>query len=313
MFTADIRVSPDPLAGQYIVYVTAQASPTQKSLTTTTFSIQNSAGYPPQASFAYWPAAPYENQTIAFDASSSTAEGFQGTIIKYEWNFGDGTSRITKTIPTITHNYLNKGTYIVTLNVTDNEGLWCTTSKPIIIYPEFGPTANFTWDPQTPILNEEVTFDASKSTIGWSKARGDFSPITNYAWNFGDGTGIINVATPTIAHKYPNQGNYTVTLTITDANLRSDQTWATVQVLNVTVKKLDMDGNGKIDIFDVRIVAKGFGALLVTDPADPHYGQYWHTTPCSACPHPAKADVDKNGKIDIFDVRPVAKAFGQDP
>lgn len=313
MFTADIRVSPDPLAGQYIVYVTAQASPTQKSLTTTTFSIQNSAGYPPQASFIYWPAAPYENQTIAFDASSSTAEGFQGTIIKYVWNFGDGTSKITKTVPTITYNYLNKGTYIVTLNVTDNEGLWCTTSKPIIIYPEFGPTANFTWDPQTPILNEEVTFDASNSTIGWSKARGDFSPITNYAWNFGDGTGIINVATPTIAHKYPNQGNYTVTLTITDANLRSDQTWATVQVLNVTVKKLDMDGNGKIDIFDVRIVAKGFGALLITDPADPHYGQYWHTTPCSACPHPAKADIDKNGKIDIFDVRPVAKAFGQDP
>jgi PKD repeat protein len=313
IYNTDIRLSPEPTAGEYTLYIRAQSSPTQTASATITFEVQNSQGYPPQASFAYWPATPYENQTTTFDASSSTAEGYQDTIIKYEWSFGDGTPKITKTVPTETHNYLNKGTYIVTLNVTDGEGLWCATSKPIIIHPEFGPKANFTWDPQTPILNEEVTFDASKSTTGWSKARGDFSPIINYAWNFGDGTGVINVATPITAHKYPHSGNYTVTLTITDANSRTDQTWATVQVLNVTVKALDMDGNNKIDIFDVRIVAKGFGALLVTNPADPHYGQYWHTTPCSACPHPAKADVDKDGDIDIFDVRPVAKAFGQDP
>lgn len=313
IYNTDIRVSPEPIAGEYKLYIRAQSSPTTIASTSTTFNIQNSQGYPPQASFAYWPAKPYENQTVQFDASSSTPEGFNDTITKYEWVFGDGTPKTTKTTPTITHNYMMAKQYIVTLNVTDNEGLWSTTSKPITIYPQFGPTANFTWNPPTPILNETIAFDASTSTIGWSKARGDFSPITNYAWNFSDGTGIISVATPTITHNYTNPGNYTVTLTITDANSRSDQTWAIVQVLNVTLKRLDMDGSGWIDIFDVRIVAKGFGALLVTDPLDPHYGQYWHASPCSACPHPSKADLEPDGDIDIFDVRPVAKAFGQDP
>ena len=313
IYNTTIRVSPDPIAGEYQLYIRAQSSPTIIGSTSTTFDVQNSQGYPPQASFAYWPAKPYENQTVQFDASSSTPEGFNDTITKYQWDFGDGTSKITKTIPTITHNYMTPKQYIVTLNVTDNEGLWSTTSKPITIYPEFGPTANFTWDPQAPIINEIITFDASKSTLGWSKARGDYSPITNYKWNFSDGTGTIIVTTPTITHNYTQPGNYKVTLTITDANSRTDQTWAIVQVLNVTLKKLDMDGDGWITIFDVRIVAKGFGALLVTNPLDPHYGQYWHTPPCSACPHTPKADLDKDKDIDIFDVRPVAKAFGQDP
>jgi len=313
IYNTGIRVSPEPIAGEYSLFIRAQSSPTTIASTSTTFNIENSQGYPPQASFAYWPAKPYENQTVQFDASSSTPEGYNDTITKYEWNFGDGTPKTTKTIPTITHNYMLAIQYIVTLNVTDNEGLWSTTSKPITIYPQFGPTANFTWDPQTPIINEIIAFDASDSTLGWSKARGGFSPITNYAWNFSDGTGIISVSTSTITHSYTNPGNYTVTLTITDANSRSDQAWAMVQVLNVTLKKLDMDGNGWIDIFDVRIVAKGFGALLVTDPLDPHYGQYWHTPPCSACPHTPKADLEPDGDIDMFDIRLVAKAFGQDP
>ena len=313
IYNTDIRVSPEPIAGEYKLYIRAQSSPTTIASTSTTFNIQNSQGYPPQASFAYWPAKPYENQTVQFDASSSTPEGYNDTITKYEWVFGDGTPKITKTTPTITHNYMVAKQYIVTLNVTDKEGLWSTTSKPITIYPEFGPKANFTWNPQTPFINETITFDASKSTPGWSKARGDFSPITNYAWNFSDGTGTISVTTPTTTHNYTKPGNYTVILTITDANYRSDQTWAIIQVLNVTVKQCDINGDGKIDIRDIRQVAKAFGAQLVTDPADPKYGQYWHSPPCAACPHSPRCDINKDGKIDMKDIRAVAKRFGQDP
>lgn len=313
IYNTDIRVSPEPIAGEYKLYIRAQSSPTIIGSTSTTFNIQNSQGYPPQASFAYWPAKPYVNQTVNFDASSSSPEGFNDTITSYKWDFGDGTSKVTKTTPTITHNYMIAKQYIVTLNVTDNEGLWSTTSKPITIYPEFGPTANFTWIPQTPFINETITFNSSTSTLGWSKARGDFSPITNYAWNFSDGTGIISVTTPTTTHNYTKPGNYTVTLTITDANSRSDQTWALIQVLNVTAKRCDINGDKKIDMKDIRLVAKAFGAQLVTNPADPKYGQYWHSSPCSACPHSPRCDIINDGKIDMKDIREVAKRFGQDP
>jgi len=83
---------------------------------------------PPAANFTWFPTKPQENQTVTFDASVSTADG--GFIISYVWDFGDGTNG---TGEIITHNYTNAGTYMVILNVTDNEGLWDIESKSITI------------------------------------------------------------------------------------------------------------------------------------------------------------------------------------
>ena len=56
----------------------------------------------PIASFFYLPLNPVVNETITFNASNSTDQ--DGTIVKYEWNFGDG--NITSTPDTIiTHSY----------------------------------------------------------------------------------------------------------------------------------------------------------------------------------------------------------------
>ncbi|HET7580184.1 MAG TPA: S8 family serine peptidase [Bacillales bacterium] len=55
--------------------------------------------------------------TVTFEGSSSTDS--DGTIEKYEWNFGDGH---TATGPIVEHIYSKKGKYKVTLTVTDNRG-----------------------------------------------------------------------------------------------------------------------------------------------------------------------------------------------
>jgi PKD repeat protein len=294
-YQTQITLPPDPQAGTYTIYAAAQASPILRSSNSTTFTVENSQGYPPQASFAYWPAKPYENQTAQFDASSSTPEGFNDTITTYKWNFGDGTTPITETDPYITHAFLNSGTYTVTLNVTDSEGLWSTTSKPITIYPEFGPTANFTWTPTIPIVNRTITFDASNSTQGWSKTKGNYSPIVSYTWNFGDGTGDITVTTPTITHNYSQPANYTVNLTILDDVGRTSSTSAIIQVLNITAKFCDFDNSGKIDIADLRRVGRAY----LSKPGDPNWDPV--------------VDVYPDNKIDIVDLRTVAKFFLQDP
>jgi PKD repeat protein len=293
-YQTQITTPPEPTAGTYQTYISAQASPIIRASNSTTFTIQNSQGYPPQASFAYWPATPYENQTIQFDASSSTPEGFNDTITSYTWDFGDGTTPTTETDPYITHKYLNADTYVITLNVTDNEGLWSTTQKPIIIYPEFGPTANFTWTPQTPIINQTVTFNASSSTPGWSKTRGDYSPITNYNWNFSDGT-IIDTPNPVITHNYTEPGNYTVTLTITDANGRTAQAQATIQVLNVTLKLFDVNNDGQIDLIDVFRVALAYGSY----PGHPKWDPV--------------CDFNKDNSVDLIDYFLVCMHYGEDP
>ena len=63
--------------------------------------------------------------TTSFDAGQSTASPGK-TIASYRWNFGDGgtnTSRVT------THTYANPGRYVVSLNVTQPDGLSNTVAR----------------------------------------------------------------------------------------------------------------------------------------------------------------------------------------
>jgi len=83
----------------------------------------------PHADFSWSPVSPEVGETVTFNGSLSTPDG--GTIISYEWDFGDGSPHKFGKI--VTHVYNNNGTYTVTLNVTDSEGKWDTESKSITI------------------------------------------------------------------------------------------------------------------------------------------------------------------------------------
>jgi PKD repeat protein len=73
---------------------------------------------------------PLVEETITFNASSSYDP--DGTITKYEWNFGDG--NITNTTdPLITHTYVSAGDYTVNLTVTDDEGEYSYTESSTTI------------------------------------------------------------------------------------------------------------------------------------------------------------------------------------
>jgi PKD repeat protein len=155
---------------------------------------------------------PYPGCLVKFDASSSTANG--GTIIEYTWNFGDNSPIIKTANAEITHTYVTAGKYLVTLNVTDSEGLWSTTTKPITVYAPYGPTAAFTYYPLEPFIGAFITFNASISVPGWN---GTYYPkITTYIWNFGDGSAEIIENDPITNHTYTSAGNFTVTLKIID-------------------------------------------------------------------------------------------------
>ena len=70
---------------------------------------------------------------------------------------------------------------------------------PLFVYAQ-PPTAQFTGTPTSVCLGSSVQF-VNQSTNGGS-------PITNWAWDFGDG----NASTQTNpSHVYANAGTYTVT------------------------------------------------------------------------------------------------------
>jgi hypothetical protein len=84
---------------------------------------------PPVANFSS-PRIAWVNETTLFNASSSFSSN--GNITSYTWNFGDdNVTSITE--PVINHTYTRVGNYTVTLNVTDNFGMWNSSSTQITI------------------------------------------------------------------------------------------------------------------------------------------------------------------------------------
>ncbi|MGB9854306.1 MAG: OmpL47-type beta-barrel domain-containing protein [Candidatus Bathyarchaeales archaeon] len=85
---------------------------------------------PPIVNFTYAPYLPYVLSAITFNASLSKA--FYGSIVKYNWDFGDGDIKVV-TLPIIAHVYETAGIYNVTLTITDEFELTNSTSTIIAV------------------------------------------------------------------------------------------------------------------------------------------------------------------------------------
>ncbi len=157
---------------------------------------------PPVVSFTYTPDTPTVGETVIFDASASYDP--DGIIVSWGWGFGD---EITGTSEIVEHAYADVGIYIVTLTVTDNEGLTDTFTADVTVSPALeSPVASFTENATTAFTVEVIHFDASESND-------PDGTIESYFWDFGDGT---NASDATVDHPYADDGTYTVTLTVTD-------------------------------------------------------------------------------------------------
>jgi parallel beta-helix repeat protein len=83
---------------------------------------------PPIALFAQFPQYAVIDEAVVFNASTSYDR--DGSIINFEWDFGDG-NVTTVTTSVISHVYVAPGTYSVNLTVTDNDGLSSSVAKSL--------------------------------------------------------------------------------------------------------------------------------------------------------------------------------------
>lgn len=150
-------------------------------------------------------------ESVLFDGEASFDP--DGTLQSYHWDFGDGTDADGKAV---IHEYEVEGTYTVTLSVTDDCGAGSEEASATVEVTDPDPCAGNqppvadAGADQTGETGQSLLFDggASRDPDG----RPDGSDLS-YAWNFGDGqTG----SGASVTHAYQADGEYTVTLTVTD-------------------------------------------------------------------------------------------------
>ncbi|MCP4713006.1 MAG: PKD domain-containing protein, partial [Planctomycetes bacterium] len=140
-------------------------------------------------------------QVIFFDATGTTdADGDQ---INYEWNFGDGT---TGNGMKVSHRYTRPGHYQAMLTAIDNSITDCKISTQIIpVIINTPPVAEAGLN-RKGCPGEIFQFDGSRSFDRDGR-------ITNYEWDFGDGSTGQGKA---VTHTYENTGIFKVRLKVTD-------------------------------------------------------------------------------------------------
>ncbi len=182
------------LRGIYAVTLRVTDSMGETSTDTLAVTVLNRE---PTASFNHTPLEPTVFQTIQFQDNSTD---FDGNITAWAWDFGDG---VTSTQGNPTHRYENRGSYTITLTITDNDGATDVTTRTITTR-NLEPSAGFR-APSTANVGEGIRFvDESTDPEGGA---------LTHLWNFGDGS--ISTARNPI-HEYDTPEADLVTLLVTD-------------------------------------------------------------------------------------------------
>ena len=172
-----------------------------------------------------YPNANCSNAPVQFTDLSSVYSGY---ILKWIWNYGDGSPLDTVTFPNspnVLHQYPAPGTYIATLTVVNSPSL-CINSftSPVTVNPE--PTAYFV-DTIPSCSNTPFQFtNLSVTPIGY---------ITHWIWNFGDGSPIDTLTLPIVSHFFPGPGTFIVTLTVINSLSCSDSYSNSVMIIPAPV------------------------------------------------------------------------------
>jgi hypothetical protein len=198
---------------------------------------------PPNASIdSISPDPALQGEDIVEFRGSGTSE--DGSVVAYQWrSFIDGTLSDQKDFD-MPASELSEGIHTIFFRVQDDDGLWSTQDIEYVTIesPNKAPIANFTYSPEHPLANEEVTFNASSS---YDPDDGDF--IKGYEWDFGDGT---NATGKIVTHSYICGGNYTVTLAVVD---NAGATDTEIKNVIVSIIKGDLNYDGEITPADALI------------------------------------------------------------
>ena len=172
----------------------------------------------PTCDFDYTPSTDLTYETeITFTAKDVDDEDGDD-IVAHRWEFSDGGPG---TGTSVKHTFAAGGSVWAKLTVEDARGLTGSKTKTFDVEPPpVVPEAQFTWDPNTPGVGDEVEFTNTSTTP-------EGTTITGWDWDFGDAE-TSDEQNPT--HTYSAGGTYTVSLTVTNSDAQTDTVTHDVEV-----------------------------------------------------------------------------------
>ena len=181
----------------------------------------------PQAEFSATAISGEAPLAVTFDASGSS--DLDGSIMSYNWNFGDGG---TGTGELFDYIFTEPGTYTVTLTVTDDQ------ESSDVITTTITVTASASSANESPVAKITATsLQDGTSRIGFDATESSDvdGVIVSYTWDFGDGdTADGNF----IEHEFIAAGDYTVVLTVTDDQGASSQDQIVMSIVDTPTANL---------------------------------------------------------------------------
>ncbi len=185
-------------------------------IATVTINVRNVA---PNATVKATPFQIYENGSIHFQADGRDPSTSDAATLTYTWNFGDGETSNSKET---SHKYLDDGEFSVTLTVQDDDGGVATYKLDVLVInvaPEITAGADREYIDEGQVVNFTAMID-------------DPGPLDTHTalWDFDDGSTSTDLM---VSHRFLDNGNYIVVLTVTDNSGGSNTTTFRVAVSNV--------------------------------------------------------------------------------
>jgi len=174
---------------------------------------------------------------VHFTNESTTVIGYLGSIVKWHWNFGDGSSTTVNfpNNPSVTHTFTGPATsFTVRLTVTTSDS--CTAFVEHVVNNMPSPLASFSF-PTSNCASQSVQFTDNSQANGGGN-------ITQWHWDFGDPpSGTSNIATSqNPAHTFIGAGpTFTVTEIVYNASNCTDTVIHTVTIIARPVAKFVAD------------------------------------------------------------------------
>ncbi|NJL51980.1 MAG: PKD domain-containing protein [Hydrococcus sp. SU_1_0] len=166
------------------------------------------------------------------------------------WDFADGRGlggfpherpvqegdESTATTQSATHTYNDDGEYTATFTVTDNDGAVSSDELTVKVNNVAPTITNLTGEDEIK-EGDAVNFSATATDPG--------DDTLTYTWNFGDDSEPVT-GTDAI-HIYKDNGNYTVTLTVTDEDGGTASQTLDVTIANVAPSFREINGKTTVN------------------------------------------------------------------